>query len=84
MIDPNWVFENYVEAAKMIDALREVIRLKAMIPQPCDVCEGAGRISFNPNLHPDSFPGAATMLCSRCQGTGTALPQIEPRSFPSA
>ena len=54
MFDPNWVFENHTEAAKIIDALREAIK----------------PFAEEPSKYMDSFPchnGITTKeKCGRC------------------
>ena len=36
----------------------------------CEICEGSGVVSFNPNLNPNNHPAMATAKCARCDGTG--------------
>ena len=36
----------------------------------CTNCDGAGVISYNPNLNANSFSGMAVATCGRCNGTG--------------
>jgi DnaJ-class molecular chaperone len=39
----------------------------------CGQCSGAGVISYNPNLNPNSFPATATAKCNHCDGDGIAV-----------
>ena len=36
----------------------------------CNHCDGAGVISYNQNLNPNSFSGMAVATCGRCNGAG--------------
>lgn len=36
----------------------------------CRFCEGAGTISYNPNLNPSVFHASASSKCPHCDGTG--------------
>jgi len=36
----------------------------------CECCDGAGSISYNPNLNPNAFPATTSAVCMHCNGTG--------------
>jgi hypothetical protein len=40
--------------------------------EPCEICEGRGSITYNPNLNPNDNAGSATSHCPHCGGTGLA------------
>jgi hypothetical protein len=46
--------------------------LAAVRGAPCEVCEGSGSITYNPNLNPNDNAGSTTSHCPHCEGTGLA------------
>jgi hypothetical protein len=39
--------------------------------EACSFCAGFGRIYYNPNLNPNSFPDISSAKCTHCGGTGS-------------